>query len=76
MLYHIFISNNSLKFTLNFFSNCHYNVILSVKLPFKTSFKALKFVETLKLQKNDKNVNISSSSDRKRTNDGSLESPQ
>ena len=45
-------------------------------MPFKTSFEALKFFETPKLQKNDKNVNISSSSDRKRTNDGSLESSQ
>ena len=47
-----------------------------VKLLFKTSFKALKFFKTPKLQKNDKNVNISSSSDRKRTNNGSLESSQ
>ena len=52
------------------------NWLLPVKLPFKTSFEALKFFETPKLQKNDKNVNISSSSDCKRTNDGSLESHQ
>ena len=49
---------------------------IGLKLPFKTSFEALKFFETPKLQKNDKNVNISSSSDRKRMDDGSLESPQ
>jgi len=42
-------------------------------LPFKTSFEILKFFEIPKLQKNDKNVNILSFSDHKRTNDSSLE---
>jgi len=50
--------------------------IFGLKFLFKTSFKALKFFKTLKLQKNDKNVNILSFSDRKRTNDDSLKSPQ
>ena len=53
-----------------------YKTTAMLELLFKTSFETFKFFETPKLQKNDKNVNISSSSNHKRTNDGSLESPQ
>src|SRR2546423_10419986 len=67
---------NRLIFSLTTASKLLSDTIFQIKLPFKTSFEALKFFETPKLQKNDKNVNISSSSDRKRMNNGSLETPQ
>ena len=51
-----------------------YKTTATLELLFKTSFETFKFFKTLKLKKKDKNVNISLSNDRKKTNDGSLES--